>query len=332
MKFILWNNSVQAVILILFRCSFSLANAVMAFSNYHEKFRQIGTDPNSYESWVDSKALECGLERLRDLMESLSPPSNERKDENASSFEQEVSTSFAEMDFIKEPNNGRTIIGVAGVCDWVNKNRAKSTDTEKQESWKDVDLLEIKFVHHLSNIHRLQVLVYTALYALKLNDIKVNIDREDASGFDADDYEWKVERCRGMLYNARTGEMEICTMQARTAMDFLLDISQFKYNGKDRTKLKEEEKAKMEAVIAEKPIKRENPLSLSKGSSLSETGRPFRPKKRLRKNTGKSYYTAVCVDDDDDDVIICSSNEQVDTKSVASTQGDGTDSDPIILD
>merc|ERR1712238_451097 len=42
-----------------------LANAVMAFSNYHEKFRQIGTNPDSYESWVNSIAPPSGLERLK---------------------------------------------------------------------------------------------------------------------------------------------------------------------------------------------------------------------------------------------------------------------------
>ena len=309
----------------------------MAFSNYHEKFRQIGTDPETYESWVDSKALDFGLERLKDLMDSLCPSSNQRKNNSADSFEQEVTTDFAEKDHIKEPNNGRTIVGVSGVCDWINQSRRGSEQTEKEEeSWRDVDLLEIKFVHHLSNVHRLQVLVYTALYALKLNDIQMTSVGEDAAGFDADDYEWKIERCRGMLYNARTGEMEICTIYARNAMDFLLDISQFKYNGKDRIMLKEEKKATKEAVLPEKPMKRENPFSSSK-NALSQNRQPFRPKKRLRKNTGKSYYAPVCIDDDDDDddddIIVCSSKEEIIDKSTdEATLGDGTDNDPIVLD
>ena len=311
----------------------------MAFSNYHEKFRQIGTNPETYESWVDSKALDSGLERLKDLMDSLCPSSNQRKKNSADSFEQEVSTDFAELDHIKEPNNRRTIVGVSGVCDWINKSRARSKHEGKEESWRDVDLLEIKFVHHLSNVHRLQVLVYTALYALKLNDIQMNSVDEDAAGFDADDYEWKIERCRGMLYNARKGEMEICTVQARNAMDFLLDISQFKYNGKDRIMLKEEKKPKKEGVLPEKLIKRENPFSSSK-DTLSKNRQPFRPKKRLRKNTGKSYYVPVCIDDDDDDdddddgddVIVCSSKEEITEKSSEATVGDGTDNDPIVLD
>ena len=49
-----------------------IANAVMAFSSYHEKFKQIGTDPRSYDSWVDVSALEAGLKRLRALMVDVS--------------------------------------------------------------------------------------------------------------------------------------------------------------------------------------------------------------------------------------------------------------------
>ena len=301
------------------------ANAVMAFSNYHEKFRQIGTDPNSYESWVDSKALIWGLERLRNLMNSISPSSNLGTENIKCSFEQELSTDFAEKDYIKEQNNGRTVVGVAGVCDWVNKRPVACANGENVDLLRDVDLLEIKFVHHLSNIHRLQVLVYTAIYALKVNNIKANngdVDDEQSSSFDADDYEWEIECCRGMLYNARTGEMEICTIQSRKAMDFLLDISQFKYNGKDRKHLLKEEKD----IVSKSQIKREGSCTVpNDGVSLSR--RPRLPKKRLRKNTGKSYYTPLCVDDNDE---ICSKKPK--DESLRATHGDGTDHDPIILD
>jgi hypothetical protein len=285
----------------------------MAFSNYHEKFRQIGTDPNSYESWVDSEALNGGLERLRNLMKVISPSlnhgnDNSNKKDNGNnncvsanalkgicSFESELSIDFAKEDCVTEQNNGRTIVGVAGVCDWINENRPRCVKSENEECMHNVDLLEVKFVHHLSNVHRLQVLVYTALYALKVNNVtphngddhnpcnfddsegtRLTIDNgqnwysfgDDSYNSDGDNdnsinndkndrQERKIECCRGMLYNARTGEMEVCSIQARNAMDFLLDISQFKYNGKDRKDLQLEHKD----VVPMKQIKEEKYFS-----------------------------------------------------------------------
>uniref|UniRef100_A0A7S4AT84 Helicase ATP-binding domain-containing protein n=1 Tax=Pseudo-nitzschia australis TaxID=44445 RepID=A0A7S4AT84_9STRA len=290
-----------------------LANAVMAFSNYHEKFRQIGTDPDSYESWVNSEALLDGLERLRNTIELISLSSstlknvkdeddkNENVESNSTfdgtcSFERELDIRFTNDDCIKEQNNGRTIVGVAGVCDWINEGAIRR-NLKRQESKGggpyDVDLLEIKFVHHLSNIHRLQVLVYCALYALQLNDH--NKEKRD------DEYAWDdcnnndgekniqvrqgIECCRGMLYNARTEEMEICSMQACEAMDFLLNISQFKYNGKDRK----------EVILLEELAKK---AIDDDEVSIASSYRPKRPQKRLMEMHGKTYYTALAVDDD----------------------------------
>lgn len=189
----------------------------MAFSNYHEKFRQIGTDPNSYESWVNANALLAGLTRLRAKMDVISP--NCRAfDSDGNSFERELSIDFAEDDCITEDNNGKTVVGVVGVCDWIKEDRDATTGVRAEN---DVDVLEIKFVHQLSNVHRLQVLAYCALYALER--------REDDAYHDNDRFV-----CNGMLYNARTGETEICSIKTREAINFLLDISQFKYNGMDR--------------------------------------------------------------------------------------------------
>lgn len=75
-----------------------------------------------------------------------------------------------------------------------------------------VDLLEIKFVQELGDAHRLQVLIYCALYA-----------------------EVRGRVCRGLLYNARTDAVEVCEMKPEGAMELLLDLSTFKYNGTRRT-------------------------------------------------------------------------------------------------
>lgn len=335
----------------------------MAFSNYHEKFRQIGTDPNSYESWVDSKALICGLERLQNLMKVISPTSKSRDLDNIEedkdtmtlkdtcSFEKELSFDFGKKDYITEKNDGRTVVGVVGVCDWINKNRLQRVKMKEESFFHDVDLLEIKFVHHLSNIHRLQVLVYTALYALKVNNVKMNkVDSndddhnkefcfsvngwrekygdEDNSNGENDEHEWKIECCRGMLYNARTGETEICTIQAREAMGFLLDISQFKYNGKNRENLGQGKKSN----ISKKQIKRENSYSAPKNGSVSASSHRRRvPKKRLETNTGKSYYAPLSVEEDDENIIFIPRSKRP-KKSQQPIAGEGTDNDPIVLD
>lgn len=335
--FVLWNFS---------------ANAVMAFSNYHEKFRQIGTDPNSYESWVHSEALLCGLERLRDLMKRISPSSNlgvdndngndsnvggsTRSMELACSFESELSVDFAQNDCIQERNNLTTIVGVAGVCDWINENVHRCTTKEVEH---DVDLLEIKFVHHLSNVHRLQVLAYLALYALKVSDMENHVGSNEDDNFHTEKRKDKgeVECLKGMLYNARTGEMEICSIKAKDAMGFLLDISQFKYNGKNRKDIECEQKS----ILPKKQIDDE----------VSWLPKRKIPKKKLLKNTGKSYYAALCVDDDDESKssiqeTVSDSIKSLRTKESPGTYRsdkrrkkildmateEGTNDDPIILD
>jgi len=349
----------------------------MAFSSYHEKFRQIGTDPASYESWVDAEALLCGLGRLQNLMNKVSPSyRNSESDivipkEGKSSFERELSFEFAKDDCITEENNQRTIVGVTGVCDWVNENHTQNCETDTNGGIDNVDLLEIKFVHHLSNAHRLQVLVYTALYALKVNNVNMKkhkiVDTDDQASicdedgscfFDndseeelnkgKDEIEWKIESCRGMLYNARTGEKEFCTIQSRNAMDFLLDISQFKYNGKDRKDIPQERRS----VVPKKEIPSEQNTARPKKEIHSEHQRykapisdlsSFRkrkmPKKRLAQNSGTSYYTAVCIDDqdenDDDLPNVKSSNGYSlgkRRKQCSVKMSGGTDDDPIIID
>ena len=356
----------------------------MAFSNYHEKFRQIGTNPDSYESWVDSEALLRGLERLRNLMKLVSPSSDHvtedgnandnNEDKNVSnetlegtcSFERELSFDFAKHDCIKEEHNGRTIVGVAGVCDWINENRTRSVKTEDENRMENVDLIEIKFVHHLRNVHRLQVLIYTALYALHVNNVKLckcdddgnqpgiqlllnfspndsiavsedednsqSIDIEDTKSCAEDDrIKWEIESCRGMLFNARTGETEFCTMEARNAMNFLLDISQFKYNGKDRRDVKKAQKV----VIAKNEIKVETATSPSKPRLISPHHRRLR-KKRLKRDTGQSYCTQLNFDSGDGEGKIsipattCVSKRPKTSPNTTDEKGIGDD--PILLD
>ena len=190
-----------------------VANASMAFSSYHDKLRQIGADPQSYVSWVNEAALKNGLARLQSLMESVPCVSNEKNTRGIkrnsnildhSTFERELRFEFDDEEIICEANNNRKVVGVAGVCDWVGRG----LKTDKDE---DIDLLEIKFVQQLTNQHRLQVLVYCALLAME-----------------------EGRACRGLLYNARSEERVVCLMPDSCARDFLLDISQFKFNGQRR--------------------------------------------------------------------------------------------------
>ena len=364
-------------------CFLYLANAVMAFSNYHEKFRQIGTNPDSYESWVNSEALLSGLKRLKNVMKLITSSSSNSDNndggngtgtgtggtalDGSCSFERELSVDFAENDCIKEANNGRTVVGVCGVCDWINEDLMRCIKKD-QGVVHNVDLLEIKFVHQLSHVHRLQVLVYCALYVLELNSEKKKYDGED----DENERTEQIECCRGMLYNACTGETEICSIQASDAMDFLLDISQFKYNGKDRNDIQQESKS----IVPKTEIKNEDsataatqleyngkdrqkdkkivPKTDIKTEALSATicsapssHRLKRPKKRLQHKTGNSYYTAFGVDDDDNDddsprdftgsrsprsyrLKKKPKNSPIESSQLSTESG--TDSDPIILD
>eukprot|EP00957_Ditylum_brightwellii_P127642 9734465-Ditylum_brightwellii.AAC.1 len=102
-----------------------IANAVMAYDTYHDKWNQIGTEPESYERWAESHALEKGLLRLRELMKSV-PPSQEsmiNQEDGThmelSSFEHELIYDFEEDEIICKPPNNLNIQGVQGICDWV---------------------------------------------------------------------------------------------------------------------------------------------------------------------------------------------------------------------
>uniref|UniRef100_A0A7S4QXW9 DNA helicase n=1 Tax=Ditylum brightwellii TaxID=49249 RepID=A0A7S4QXW9_9STRA len=187
-----------------------IANAVMAYDTYHEKWNQIGTEPESYERWAEAHALEKGLSRLRELMKSV-PPSQENtlKQEDGthmelSSFEHELIYDFEEDEIICKPPNNLNIQGVQGICDWVGSGLSSPSGTL-------VDLLEIKFTSELGNENRLQIMTYAALLAVERNKTSV-----------------------GMLYNARTEEMEICQIEPQRAKDFLIDTSWFKYDGTKR--------------------------------------------------------------------------------------------------
>ena len=327
----------------------------MAFSNYHEKFRQIGTDPNFYESWVNPNALLTGLERLKGIMARISAPS--AYDVNSGTFERELSYEFNANDCIKEENNGRKIVGVGGICDWIsdvsskkicyiNKRQQPQEHKQQQPSY-DVDLLEIKFVHQLSNVHRLQVLVYCALYALELdkdnceNDNDVDED-DDEHIVEFNDDSSKVLRrseCSGMLYNARTGEIEICSIQTKDAKQFLLDLSQFKYNGIER------HQQQQTSIIApsSKEAKKENGLvsntttsrgraaydassSLPTTSSSSFSTWPLKKRFRNGSATSRNHITtnqgipaaaAAAADNDDDNGTLNNTTANIDRSAVS---------------
>lgn len=186
-----------------------LANAAMAFSNYVEKFHQIGTSPTSYERWVESKALYEGLSRLSGLMKAVPSCSSSLSSDHDvaienDSFERELNFEFSPENHISSATNSQVVVGIQGVCDWVGRGL-------RSPQGESVDLLEIKFINELCNMHRLQVLSYCALLALE-----------------------EGKDCSGMLYNARTGELEICHIKESAAEAFLLDIAQFKFNGERR--------------------------------------------------------------------------------------------------
>mmetsp|Transcript_18669 Transcript_18669/g.46874 ORF Transcript_18669/g.46874 Transcript_18669/m.46874 type:complete len:169 (+) Transcript_18669:1894-2400(+) len=98
-------------------------------------------------------------------------------------------------------NKDETVLGVMGICDWVGEGLAIPEG-------ENVDLLEIKFIQELRDDHRLQALTYSALLSIE-----------------------KGAPCSGMLYNARTEETEVFKIEAERAIDFLLDIAKFKFDG-----------------------------------------------------------------------------------------------------
>ena len=339
----------------------------MAFSNYHEKFRQIGTDPNFYESWVNPNALLTGLERLKGIMARISAPSastSNTYDVNGGTFERELSYEFNANDCIKEENNGRKIVGVGGICDWISdvsskkrncyfNNRQQSQEHKQQQPSYDVDLLEIKFVHQLSNVHRLQVLVYCALYALELD--KDNCENDNDNDVDEDDDEHIVEfnddsskvlrrsECSGMLYNARTGEIEICSIQTKDAKQFLLDLSQFKYNGIERHQQQQQQQQTSIIAPSSKEAKKENGFvsntttsrgraaydassSLPTTSSSSFSTWPLKKRFRNGSATSRNHITtnqgipaaaAAAADNDDDNGTLNNTTANIDRSAVS---------------
>ena len=212
-----------------------IANAVMAFRNYHNRFAQIGTDAASYQRWVNEEALVRAVVRLRQLMQPAAGSGVQRvggklgggegvdgdgmegvregtgdaeqgggggREDYAQGFEVDLAVWFDQKDSVREPGNPRTVIGVQGRCDWAGQGLVSPEGTR-------VDLLEIKLAQELSNSHRLQVLVYCALFS-----------RE------------RMSPCTALLYNARTGESETCTIDSpQLALEILLDLATFKYNG-----------------------------------------------------------------------------------------------------
>jgi hypothetical protein len=194
----------------------------MAFENYHASFTQVGTDVAWYKAWVEADALGAALQRLTRLM--LPVPSSTSQDSredgvkcshhplclcvSREGFERALLVPFPHP--ISDTLRPDRVTAVAGICDWQGRGL-------KSLSGKSVDVLEVKFVSQLSNAHRIQVLVYCALLAVETQC-----------------------SCSALLYNARNGESEVCTItHAHSAMEFLLDIATFKYNGTRREKVLE---------------------------------------------------------------------------------------------
>jgi len=181
-----------------------LANGVLAFNEYHDKWNQVGTDDASYDTWVESNALYQGLSRLSNLMGNVPLANIDRGESYSNPIDIgcfELST-FYKFQYPKVCNQSQTeVVGVGGICDWIGKGLFS-------DDGREVDFLEIKFVNELSNVNRLQVLVYSALLA--------SANRRS---------------CLGMIYNARTGEKEICSMEYDQAGRLLSDITLFKLKG-----------------------------------------------------------------------------------------------------
>lgn len=186
-----------------------IANMQMAYQNFHDKFRQCGTDPATYNSWVDNFALLAGLERLRLEVPEVAPWTAQQFKEAGAveggtpashSFEYEMLCEFPGHSVVAKPGKSNQIVGVCGQVDWAGRAMGRP-DTEP-------DMIEIKFVSELGVDHRLQTLVYAALHA---------------------DKHQRDSNC--VLFNARTGERERVSISPERAIDFLLALSRFKHSG-----------------------------------------------------------------------------------------------------
>jgi Karyopherin (importin) beta len=181
-----------------------LANGVLAFNEYHDKWNQIGTESISYDAWVEQNVLLQGLFRLSQLMAKV-PLTNLDYTECCSN---PIEIGCFELPTFYKFNNSMMcmqsqtkVVGVGGICDWIGKGLLS-------EDGREVDFLEIKFLHGLRNENRLQVLVYCALLSLANHRPTI-----------------------GMLYNARTGEKEICSLDFAKSEKLLSDITLFKLKG-----------------------------------------------------------------------------------------------------
>mmetsp|Transcript_20697 Transcript_20697/g.51028 ORF Transcript_20697/g.51028 Transcript_20697/m.51028 type:complete len:191 (-) Transcript_20697:104-676(-) len=129
----------------------------------------------------------------------------ETEESSKSVFERPMQFQFPESITIMDEAESQTVEGVKGICDWMGEGLVSPKG-------KAVDLLEVKFVTELADDHRLQALVYCALLALE-----------------------KDAPCSGMLFNARTYETEVVSIDAVKALEFLVEVSQFKCDGTKRS-------------------------------------------------------------------------------------------------
>eukprot|EP00638_Chattonella_subsalsa_P004111 CAMPEP_0117773320 /NCGR_PEP_ID=MMETSP0947-20121206/25770_1 /TAXON_ID=44440 /ORGANISM="Chattonella subsalsa, Strain CCMP2191" /LENGTH=230 /DNA_ID=CAMNT_0005599409 /DNA_START=292 /DNA_END=983 /DNA_ORIENTATION=+ len=188
------------------------------------QWNQVGTDDTTYTSWVESEQLLKAKARLLDLMELVPIPDyspiKDTGEGNDGEFECTLLYEFDPSDQISHHRQSQIIKGVYGICDWIGTGLRSTSGIE-------VDVLELKFCSELGNAHRIQLLIYCALLCLK-----------------------KEKDCAGLLYNARTCEMEVCQMEFQKAKEFLLDISHFKLNGTHR------KSGKTNPVGVKRPVER----------------------------------------------------------------------------
>lgn len=166
-----------------------IANVVMAFQSYHDKLKQVGTDVATYTAWVDAAACEQGLDRLRRLVPETR--------NGQSTFEHQMLFHFD--DPIRTAGKPSVVVGVGGTVDWKGVEECPG---DRQL------VIELKFVGELDNSHKLQTLVYVALFALET--------QQDA---------------QGLLFNARTGELWRLQTSCEQAARFLVDLARTKHSG-----------------------------------------------------------------------------------------------------
>lgn len=272
-----------------------LANAVMAFGLYHDKWYQVGKDHATYSKWVESEKILIAKSRLLDLMELVPVPKYgplENNDEGDidGGFERMILYEFDEIDQLSHPAQSRNVIGVCGICDWIGIGL-------RSKSGIDVDILEIKFCSELGNAHRIQLLTYCALFCME-----------------------KERDCTGLLFNCRTLESEVCMMEVTKAKDFLLDISLFKFDGTQRKKTETQSGNEIKESIAIKKENHENEYDLDPKSSQSFKKRQVdnvcdaaysAPKRNQRESLKETYMTSHERGQDDSIIDLTHSDEEL---------------------